>query len=180
MFALAACTAHPAEPPVPADSLPAGIQVELFQLRSDVAERGAQVRVINDSDTDLVITSLTFADDWFSGPAVRDRTSTIPAGRTVDLRVGLPESACEDEPDAASRTSRVTLELQGGGSATVDVADPSAGWRYAHWLVSHASDTGLERVRFANLEWHATEGKWQPVTADGGADERKVIASVFR
>ena len=62
---------------------------------------------------------------------------------------------------------------------TVDVTDASAGWRYAHWLVSHASGTGLERVRFADLEWHAAEGKWQPVTADGGADERKVIAEVF-
>ena len=62
---------------------------------------------------------------------------------------------------------------------TVAVTDASTGWRYAHWLVSHASDTGLERVRFADLEWYAPEGKWQPVTADGGADERKVIAQVF-
>jgi hypothetical protein len=71
------------------------------------------------------------------------------------------------------------VESDPGVGFTVDVADPSAGWRYAHWLVSHASDTGLERVRFADLEWHATEGKWLPVTADGGADERKVIAGVF-
>jgi hypothetical protein len=63
---------------------------------------------------------------------------------------------------------------------TVDVTNPSAGWRYAHWLVSHASGTGLERVRFADLEWHSAGGKWQKVTADGGVDERKVIAEVFR
>jgi hypothetical protein len=63
---------------------------------------------------------------------------------------------------------------------TVDVTNASAGWRYAHGLVSHASATGLERVRFADLEWRAAGGKWQPVTADGGADERKVIAQVFR
>ena len=123
-LALAACTPQPAVPPVPSGTLPAGVEVELFQLRSDVAERGAQVRVINDSDTDLVVTSLTFADDWFADEAVRDRVSTVPAGRTVDLRFALPESACEDEPDAASRTSQVTLELEGGGAATVDVADP--------------------------------------------------------
>ncbi len=65
------------------------------------------------------------------------------------------------------------------GGLTVAVSNASTGWRYAHWLVSHASDTGLERVRFADLEWHAPDGKWQPVTADGGADERKVIAQVF-
>jgi hypothetical protein len=62
---------------------------------------------------------------------------------------------------------------------TVDVADPSAGWQYAHWLVSHARTTGLERVRFADHEWQAAAGEWQPVTGDGGADERQVIAQVF-
>jgi hypothetical protein len=66
-----------------------------------------------------------------------------------------------------------------GAGLTVDVADPSAGWRYAHWLVSHAHDTGLERVRFADLEWRATAGKWQAVTSDSGADDRQVIAEVF-
>ncbi|MET0423032.1 MAG: hypothetical protein ABW046_04120 [Actinoplanes sp.] len=62
---------------------------------------------------------------------------------------------------------------------TVAVKDASIGWRYAHWLVSHASATGLERVRFADLEWSAPDGKWQPVTADGGVDEGKVFAQVF-
>lgn len=66
-----------------------------------------------------------------------------------------------------------------GAGLTVAVGDPSAGWRYAHWLVSHAHDTGLERVRFADLEWRAGAGKWQSVTSDGGADERQVIAQVF-
>jgi hypothetical protein len=62
---------------------------------------------------------------------------------------------------------------------TVTVTNPSAGWQYAHWLVSHAKDSGLERVRFADLEWRAPDGKWQSVTADGGADERRVVAEVF-
>ncbi|GIF00217.1 hypothetical protein Ari01nite_76810 [Paractinoplanes rishiriensis] len=65
------------------------------------------------------------------------------------------------------------------GSVTVTVADRSTGWRYAHWLVSHASDTGLERVRFADLEWHAPDGKWQRVTAAAGTDESRVIAHVY-
>jgi hypothetical protein len=145
LLALAACSPQPAEP----RELPAGIQVELFQLRSDVADRGAQVRVINGSDTDLVVTSLTFADDWFAGEAVRDRTSTVPAGRTVDLRFALPESACEDEPDAASRTSRVTLELVGGGTATVDVADPLGFTTLIHEMECLRHDL----ARVATLEW---------------------------
>jgi hypothetical protein len=72
-----------------------------------------------------------------------------------------------------------TVVADPGAGFTVDVSDPSTGWRYAHWLVSHASGTGLERVRFADLQWQAAEGQWQPVTADGGADERQVIAQVF-
>jgi hypothetical protein len=63
---------------------------------------------------------------------------------------------------------------------TVSVADPSAGWRYAHWLVSHARATGLERVRFAAHEWHAEAGTWQRVADHGGVDNRQVVAEVFR
>jgi hypothetical protein len=62
---------------------------------------------------------------------------------------------------------------------TVTVTDAGAGWRYAHWLVSHASDTGLERVRFADLEWHAPDGKWQKVTGDAATDTSTVVAQVF-
>jgi hypothetical protein len=63
---------------------------------------------------------------------------------------------------------------------TVTVANASSGWRYAHWLVSHAQTTGLERVRFADLEWHAEAGTWQPVTGDGTAGQRQILAEVFR
>src|SRR4029453_14371649 len=41
---------------------------------------------------------------------------------------------------------------------TVEAADAAAGWRYAHWLVSHARSTGLERVRFSEREWQAGSG----------------------
>ena len=66
------------------------------------------------------------------------------------------------------------------GGLTVAVSDVGAGWRYAHWLVAHARDTGLERVRFADLEWHAPTGEWQPVTGDQAAGNGTVVAQVFR
>ncbi|MEV6306702.1 hypothetical protein AB0M02_45400 [Actinoplanes sp. NPDC051861] len=62
---------------------------------------------------------------------------------------------------------------------TVDVTNVNIGWRYAHWLVSHASATGLERVRFGDLEWHAPEGKWRPVTDGTGVNTAQVVAEVF-
>ena len=175
VLALAACSPQPAAP----SGLPAGVEVELFQLRSDVAERGAQVRVINDSDTDLVVTSLTFADDWFAGEAVRDRVSTVPAGRTVDLRFALPESACEDEPDAASRTSQVTLELEGGGTATVDVADPLGFTTLIHEKECLRHDL----ARVATLEWTEFTPSTAPspselqlsITPAGGAETVELV-----
>jgi hypothetical protein len=63
---------------------------------------------------------------------------------------------------------------------TVEVADSSVGWRFAHWLVSHASASGLERVRFGDREWHAPEGKWLPVTDGSGGSQDRVVAEVFR
>ena len=62
---------------------------------------------------------------------------------------------------------------------TVKVKDAKSGWRYAHWLVAHATGTGLERVRFADLEWSAPDGKWQQVTADRAAGGGTVVAEVF-
>ena len=62
---------------------------------------------------------------------------------------------------------------------TVAVTDAHVGWRYAHWLVSHASTSGVERVRFANLEWQAESGDWQTVEGASDAPPVSVVADVF-
>ena len=72
-----------------------------------------------------------------------------------------------------------TIEATQAGGLTVAVKDVNAGWRYAHWLVSHASITGVERVRFADREWNAPDGKWQPVTGTQGAGTSTVVAEVY-
>ena len=98
-------------------------------------------------------------------PAMRGgaAAAALMAGLKLDWGTGLGKSAAEQ-----------------AAGLTVAVTDASAGWRYAHWLVSHASETGLEWVRFADMEWHAPDGKWQKVTGNGAADQRKVVAPVFR
>ncbi|HYN94565.1 MAG TPA: hypothetical protein VES42_12010 [Pilimelia sp.] len=59
----------------------------------------------------------------------------------------------------------------------VAVRDARSGWRYAHWLVSHAADHGVERVRFGDLEWTAGAGDWRRAAAPGGG--ARVVAEVF-
>jgi hypothetical protein len=59
----------------------------------------------------------------------------------------------------------------------VAVGDPQSGWRYAHWLVSHANDRGVKRVRFGDMQWDADHGSWGKVNAPAGANS--VIAEVF-
>jgi hypothetical protein len=60
----------------------------------------------------------------------------------------------------------------------VPAPDAQAGWRYAHWLVSHADDHGVKRVRFGDLQWSADDGAWSRIR-DGSPTPDRVIAEVF-
>lgn len=75
-----------------------------------------------------------------------------------------------------------TLETASPAELTglaVPATDAQVGWRYAHWLVSHASDHGVKRVRFGDLEWTAALGRWSKVAGASGPGGQ-VIAEVFR
>ncbi|MEU8657563.1 hypothetical protein [Actinoplanes philippinensis] len=99
----------------------------------------------------------------------------IPAVRGAEAAAALLSSL---QLDWGKKLTGQARSAEAAG-LTVEVADASVGWRFAHWLVSHASATGLERVRFGGLEWHAPEGKWQPVTEGSGAGPAQVVAEVF-
>ncbi len=62
----------------------------------------------------------------------------------------------------------------------LSVTGDQAGWQYAHWLVAHAEDSGIMRVRFGAQQWTAKGGSW---TAAGdpetSAPGETVIAEVF-
>lgn len=59
------------------------------------------------------------------------------------------------------------------------VPDERAGWQYAHWLVAHAEDNGVRRVRFGALQWTAGKGTWGPAKAHDAAGATKVLADVY-
>ena len=134
------------------ESLPVGVTVELMQLRSDVAGRTAQVRVHNDSDTDLQVTSVVVDDPRFDGPAVRDKDSLITAGRTVDLRFELPAVDCD--PRGATPTATIDYTIDGTThSAQADLVDTLG-------FVPRLHDRECLRERVADvvaLEWTGFE-----------------------
>ena len=121
------CAGPPAATPDPTPTLPEGVTVELAQLRADVAPRQAQVRVLNGSDTPIMVRDVRVDDPRFDGPAIRliaDRASTIRPGGMVDIRVQLPSVDCTAPDDAEAQ---VVLELVGeSSSAEVTVPAPDA------------------------------------------------------
>ncbi len=121
-------------------------------------------------------------EKWADEAEVLARALTGRATGAVECSVPS-EPALRGVAAAAELTE--ALRLDWGVKAVteaeirVTVDDPAKGWRYAHWLVSHARTTGLERVRFADLEWNAPDGKWQPVTGDRRVGPGTVVAEVF-
>ncbi|MGC4808566.1 hypothetical protein [Micromonospora sp. DT233] len=97
-----------------------------------------------------------------SPPVMRGEAAAAALNRGLNLDWGLPEAVAQ-------------ADLPG---LTVPAADQRNGWRYAYWLVSHASNHGVKRVRFDGLEWTAQGGTWNRV-ADAQSTDRRVLAEVF-
>jgi hypothetical protein len=69
-------------------------------------------------------------------------------------------------------------------SLTLAVSGAQSGWQYAHWLVAHASDSGLERVQFGDQAWTAADGVWGTVPKsrspnDSSVPTSTVVAQVY-
>ncbi|MEV4657969.1 hypothetical protein [Micromonospora sp. NPDC049301] len=86
---------------------------------------------------------------------------------------------------AAQLTRNLVLDWGVSGTDPADqpglavaAGDQRDGWRYAHWLVSHAQDHGVKRVRFGGLEWTARDGTWGRVSGEPGP-AGQVVAEVF-
>ncbi len=93
-------------------------------------------------------------------PALRGDAATEALLRGLKLDWGVSRDA------ASPATTGLTLTAQ----------DERQGWRYAHWLVSHANDHGVQRVRFDDLEWTAADGRWK--SAEGEVTPGSVVAEV--
>lgn len=122
---------------------------------------------------------------WADEAQVLTRALLGDATGAVACTVG-PTPTMRGAAAAAALTRGLTLDWGLPGVAAADptglaVPAPDArnGWRYAHWLVSHADDHGVKRVRFGGLEWTARQGTWTKVGGNDPTGARQVLAEVF-
>jgi hypothetical protein len=100
---------------------------------------------------------------------------------------------CEVDGDPVTRGAEAvkalaaTMRLDWGdirstsqeSSISITVRNESAGWQYAHWLVAHAEDRGVQRVRYNGQEWTAKSGTWEKSGAEAsGTAKQAVLADV--
>lgn len=104
--------------PVPATS--AAVQLEIVQLRGDVAGGFVELRVTNTGATELVIERASYESSAWSAPMERVDAARIPAGARRALRMQLPEPTCA--PGAVEH--RATLVLADGTVIDGEPGDP--------------------------------------------------------
>lgn len=125
-LALAGCTGSGTAPTPTPSGLPGRVTVAITQQRSDVADRQAEVQIHNGTAGAIRVGAVRLDDPRFSAPATRviDRTSTLAAGATANIRVQLPEVACEEDATAATSTVTIDYEVDGrAGTGTADAAE---------------------------------------------------------
>ncbi|MBQ1028173.1 hypothetical protein [Micromonospora sp. C95] len=69
------------------------------------------------------------------------------------------------------------FERSPAGSLTTSAEGVRAGWRYTHWLVSHAKEHGVKRVVYDGREWTAKRGDWKRLP-DSDRGDTQVLAEV--
>lgn len=139
----------PAGCAVPPARLPDGLDAWLHQQRSDVADERAQVRVVNDTASDLEIAELRIADPRFRTDVVRAKPVTVTAGSGVDLAVQLPAPSCDGV--ASEGDGMLTLVLADGTELSGSLRDALG---FLDRL--HAAQCRREAVeRVVELRWGA-------------------------
>jgi hypothetical protein len=102
--------------------LPAGLSVVVYQPRSDIPLDRLALQVVNEGDSDVEVVSARLTSPDFVEDVVWTGSSTVLAGRKLDLRVPVPRVDCVAEPDP-----RAVLSVEVGSPSEpteVEVSDP--------------------------------------------------------
>jgi len=130
---------------------------------------------------DAQVLSTTLMGD--KSAAVTCVVSAKPQSRGPQAVEDLTSIMRHDWGDSTPSVRAITPD-----SVTLAVPGTRAGWQYAHWLVAHASEGGLQRVQFGNFAWTAKTGAWKPVprqsarsvTSDvAAAPDNTLVAQVY-
>jgi len=70
----------------------------------------------------------------------------------------------------------VDVRESDGMGLVLAAANPQDGWRYAHWIVAHSVEKGVERVRYLDREWTGDGAGWRLVDTT----LEHVVAEVFQ
>jgi hypothetical protein len=112
---LAGCAAAPSAQ----TALPAGVNVSLFQNRSDFPIRHLEVQVHNTTKHVVTLRSGSFASTFFAKPVqMQYLPYDLAPGDEIAFPVALPAAAC-DTPKPAPRVTVDFTDSTGKGSATV-------------------------------------------------------------
>ena len=97
------------------------LEGSLLQFRRDAQARRVQVRLAAARDG-VVVTSVELLTNGFTPPPVRERTTTLPTGRPLDLELTLTSPDCTEAPAevaarvvTAGRTEPLVVPLDDGG-----------------------------------------------------------------
>lgn len=104
--------------PTPVGTPPTGVDAWLHQQRSDEPDRRAQLRIVNDSGSDLELIGIRIEDGRLAA-SIEGDAPTLPAGESVDLPVRLPPVAC----GVGGGDTRLELRFAGGEIQTMVVRD---------------------------------------------------------
>jgi len=124
--ALAAPTLGGCGEPAPLASLPAGVSIDVYQSRHDVALRRLEIAVTNASAAPITVTAAAFESEQFTARAqwtARPGGATVHAGRTVDLPIDLPLVECAVDSPAHSVTISFVTHDGREGVASVEPVD---------------------------------------------------------
>jgi hypothetical protein len=106
-----------------------------------------------------------------AGGAVGCTITDQPAQRGAAAASALAEGVAADWGDVRTVSDSAVVGL------ALPVDGTRSGWQYAHWLVSHAADQNVQRVRFGDQVWTAKSGSWTKASTDPTGE--RVVAEVY-
>lgn len=142
----------------PGNEPPEGLSVSVFQTRFDYAERALEIRVTNETDATLTVTSASFESTRFVATSSWDRAQKVPAGSARDLRVFLAAPNCSPSTLLDEVVLDYVLADGTTGSARIPIDDVST------IDAINEEDCLLEAVAVVATIVAADELVWEPGT----------------